>query len=168
MRQVLSLLTSDMLVERIDQRGFRAAPASRANFEELLTLRCALEDISLRQSIVRATSDWGERLVLSHHRMTRGKDTPTFEDAHKAFHMTLLTNAASPILEHYCSQLYELNIKYRNMSAVGASYERRDVSAEHEEILKAAVEGDADEASAVLLHHCRLTDEYLATQLGDL
>ncbi|MBT8412415.1 MAG: GntR family transcriptional regulator [Octadecabacter sp.] len=167
-REALSLLTSDMLVERIDQRGFRAASASRANFEELLTLRCALEDMALRQSIGHATSEWEERLVLSHHRMTRAKDTPTFEDAHKAFHMTLLNNAASPILEHYCSQLYDLNIRYRNMAAAGANYERRDVSAEHENILKAAVDGDADAASAALLHHYRLTGEYLGAQLGDL
>jgi len=50
-REALSLLTSDMLVERIDQRGFRAAPTSTANFAEILQLRCALEDIALRQSI---------------------------------------------------------------------------------------------------------------------
>lgn len=48
--EALSLLTSDMLVERIGQRGFRAAPASPANFEEILKLRCTLEDMALRQS----------------------------------------------------------------------------------------------------------------------
>lgn len=32
-REALSLLTSDMLVERIDQRGFRAAPVGKTNFE---------------------------------------------------------------------------------------------------------------------------------------
>ncbi|CAN0599141.1 unnamed protein product, partial [Ectocarpus sp. 12 AP-2014] len=37
-REALSLLTSDMLVERIDQRGFRAAPVGKANFEEILML----------------------------------------------------------------------------------------------------------------------------------
>lgn len=36
-RKALSLLTSDMPVEREDQRGFRAAATSRANFEEILT-----------------------------------------------------------------------------------------------------------------------------------
>ena len=167
-REALSLLTSDMLVERIDQRGFRAAPVSLANFEEILNLRCTLEDMALRQSIARRTSDWEEHLVLSHHRMKRVVGTDTFEDAHKTFHMTLLGNSESPMLERYCSQLYDLNIRYRYLAAGGARYQSRDIAAEHEDILDAAVKGDADAASVALLSHYRLTGEYLTSQLGGL
>jgi GntR family carbon starvation induced transcriptional regulator len=166
-REALSLLTSDMLVERIDQRGFRTAPASPENFSEILRLRCVLEDMALRQSIGRVTPDWEERLVLSHHRMKRA-DSATFEEAHKAFHMTLLDNAASPMLEYYCSQLYDLNIRYRYLAASGATYPSRDISGEHELILDAAVNHDADAASAALLSHYRLTGAYLTTQLEKL
>jgi DNA-binding GntR family transcriptional regulator len=167
-REALSLLTSDMLVERIDQRGFRAAPASIANFEEILMLRSTLEDMALRQSIARATAEWEERLVLSNHKMKRLAGTETFEDAHKSFHMTLLSNADSPMLERYCSQLYDLNIRYRYLAAGGASYQSRDIAAEHEDIFDAAVRGDAEGASVALLCHYRLTGEYLKTQLGAL
>lgn len=167
-REALSLLTSDMLVERIDQRGFRAAPANSANFAEILMLRSTLEDMALRQSIARASPDWEERLVLSHHRMKRLAGTDTFEEAHKSFHMALLSNADSPMLERYCSQLYDLNIRYRYLAAGGASYQRRDIAAEHEEIFDAAVRGDAEAASVALLSHYRLTGEYLTTQLGAL
>ena len=167
-REALSLLTSDMLVERIAQRGIRAAPASLANFEEILTLRTTLEDMALRQSIARATSDWEERLVLSHHKMKRLAGTETFEDAHKSFHMALLSNAQAPMLERYCSQLYDLNIRYRYLAAGGASYRSRDIAAEHEDIFDAAVSGDAEAASEALLSHYRLTGEYLKTQLGEL
>jgi DNA-binding GntR family transcriptional regulator len=52
--EALSLLPSDQLVERIDHRGFRAAETTRENFEEILTLRCSLEDIALRQNIANA------------------------------------------------------------------------------------------------------------------
>ncbi len=38
-REALSLLTSDHLVESIDQRGFRVAYASEAEFQEVLTTR---------------------------------------------------------------------------------------------------------------------------------
>lgn len=164
-REALSLLTSDMLVERIDQRGFRAAPASLANFEEILNLRCTLEDMALRQSIACATPDWEERLVLAHHHMKRLAGTETFEDAHKTFHMTLLSNAQSPMLERYCSQLYDLNIRYRYLAAGGERYQSRDIAAEHENIFEASVKGDADTASEALLSHYRLTGEYLSTQL---
>lgn len=167
-REALSLLTSDMLVERIDQRGFRAAPASLANFEEILNLRCALEDMALRQSIALANAEWEESLVLAHHRMKRAEETPTFETAHKTFHMTLLSNAASPMLERYCSQLYDLNIRYRYLAASDVSYQRRDISTEHVDILEAATQRDPDAASKVLLSHYRLTGAYLTTQLDDL
>ena len=51
-REALSLLTSDHLVERLDHRGFRAAAISRENFWEILVLRCTLEDMALRQSLI--------------------------------------------------------------------------------------------------------------------
>ncbi|MEP6018627.1 MAG: GntR family transcriptional regulator [Paracoccaceae bacterium] len=164
-REALSLLTSDMLVERIDQRGFRAAPASLANFDEILRLRTVLEDMALRQSVNLATPDWEERLVLSHHRMKRSADTDTFEEAHKNFHMTLISNANSPMLERYCSQLYDLNIRYRYLAAGGPNYQKRDITAEHDNIFDAAVQRDGEAASVALLSHYRLTGEYLITQL---
>lgn len=166
-REALSLLTSDMLVERIDQRGFRAAAASKTNFEEILALRCTLEDLALRQSIASATSEWEERLVLAHHRMKKvtGQDTAAFEEAHKAFHMTLLANSGSPMLERFCAQLYDLNIRYRNLAANSITYQRRDIAAEHDDILEAAVQRDADLACTTLLSHYRLTGEYLSRSL---
>lgn len=170
-REALSLLTSDMLVERLDQRGFRAAPASLSNFQEILTLRCSLEDMALRQSIANSTEGWEETLVVSHHRMKRASEEgsiPKFEEAHKAFHMALLDNAGSPILLRYCSQLYDLNIRYRNLAAAGTNYRKRNVASEHVEILDAAVRGDADGASSALMNHYRVTGDYLAIPLSNL
>ena len=45
--EALSLLTSDYLVERKDQRGFRVLCRCR-KFEELLRTRCWLEDRAIR------------------------------------------------------------------------------------------------------------------------
>lgn len=170
-REALSLLTSDMLVERLDQRGFRAAPASLSNFQEILTLRCVMEDMALRQSIARKTAPWEEALVLTHHRMKRATqtgNTADFEEAHKAFHMALIDNCDSPILLRYCGQLYDLNIRYRYLAAGETNYQKRDISAEHEDILDAAVRGDADSASTALINHYRVTGEYLTGPLSGL
>ncbi|MGI9492376.1 MAG: GntR family transcriptional regulator, partial [Geminicoccaceae bacterium] len=46
-REALSLLTSDGLVERVDQRGFRVSLVSAETFDELLTTRCWLEERAL-------------------------------------------------------------------------------------------------------------------------
>lgn len=169
-REALSLLTSDLLVERIDQRGFRAAPASKSNFEEILMLRCSLEGMAIKKSIANADADWEERLVLAHHRMKKGAaiDVMTFEDAHKAFHMALLDNCDSPMLLKICSQMYDLNIRYRYLAAGNKSYKRRDISSEHEDILDAAINRNADLAAERLLFHYKLTGDYLTVLLDDL
>ena len=167
-REALSLLTSDLLVERLDQRGFRAAPASTENFAEILKLRCTLEDLALRQSIEKVNQEWEERLVLSHHRVKRAANSEAFEEAHKSFHMTLVSNAASPMMERYCSQLYDLNIRYRNLAASEENYQSRDISTEHDEIFEATIKRDSDTASAALISHYRLTGEYLTAQLSQL
>lgn len=166
-REALSLLTSDNLVERIDQRGFRATPTSRENFEEILTLRCELEDMALRQSISKSTQEWEETVVLSHHRMVRARNQnkDTFEDLHKEFHLALLAQCGGPILLKFCSQLYDLNIRYRYLAGSALDYQRRDVSKEHHNIMEAAIAGDADAASEHLLNHYRRTGAFLAGQL---
>lgn len=168
-REALSLLTSDHLVERIDQRGFRAAPTSQRNFEEILALRCDLEDMALRKSIGRRDQVWEEALVLSHHRMLRAKAVgdASFEDLHKAFHMALLANCDAPILMKFCSQLYDLNIRYRYLAGSALDYQKRDVSLEHERIMEAAIAGDADAASERLSQHYRQTGGFLVRLLGE-
>lgn len=166
-REALSLLTSDNLVERIDQRGFRAAEVSAENFDEILQLRCTLEDLALRQSISTATQDWEERIVLAHHRMQRAsKDgSSQFEPLHKDFHLALLENCGAPILLKFCSQLYDLNIRYRYLAGSALNYRKRDVSDEHTGILDAAVARQADLASALLLDHYRKTGGFLTDLL---
>lgn len=165
-REALSLLTSDNLVERIDQRGFRAAPISLQNFQEILELRCSLESMALGQALANRTEEWEEALVLSHHRMTRSPNAndETFEQYHKDFHMALIGTCPSPILLKFCSQLYDLNIRYRYLAGRALDYQKRDVSSEHEQIMRMAIAGDAERASEHLLSHYRKTGAFLANR----
>lgn len=167
-REALSLLTSDNLVERLDQRGFRTAEVSSANFQEILLLRCTLEDLALRESIENATDAWEETIVLAHHRMQRAKSSGSdaFEPLHKEFHMALLANAQSPILVKFCSQLYDLNIRYRYLAGNALNYQSRDVGDEHTGILDASIARDADLASDRLLNHYKMTGAFLSGLLG--
>jgi len=63
-REALSLLTSDQLVERLDQRGFRVAQTSKSQFQEILKLRCKFEVLALQESIEAGDQVWEESLVL--------------------------------------------------------------------------------------------------------
>ena len=163
-REALSLLTSNQLVERRDQRGFRVALASRKQFNEVLSLRCQLENLALRASINLGDQEWEDNLVLAHHHMTKLYAGPqdSFEVQHRAFHMTLLAACDSPILIRFCEQLYDLNIRYRYLALKSIDYAKRDVAGEHQAILNAAIERDVELASTLLVSHYRNTGDYLA------
>ncbi len=163
-REALSLLTSNQLVERRDQRGFRVALVSREQFNEILSLRCQLEDLALRASIESGDQDWEEKLVLAHHHMAKSYSGPQdlFEAHHRDFHLALLSACGSPILLRFCEQLYDLNIRYRYLAVKSKNYSKRDVAGEHQAILDAAINRDIALACNELVSHYRNTGEYLA------
>jgi DNA-binding GntR family transcriptional regulator len=164
LREALSLLTSDQLVERLDQRGFRVAQTSAAQFQEILKLRCTLEDLAVRQSIQNGDQAWEEELVLCHYYLTRSDrtDAEAFEERHKSFHMALLGACGSPILLRFCDQLYDLNVRYRYLAGTSKSYSSRNVESEHKAILEAAVNRDSEVAAKLLIDHYLSTGAFLS------
>lgn len=162
-REALSLLTSDQLVVRHEQRGFSAAETSRENFQEILRLRCALESMSLQQSMDNRTDEWIEGLIIVHHRMARyqANHADQFEQEHKNFHMALIGNSKSPLLLRYCSQLYDLNIRYRFQAGRSIDYKGRKVTDEHQKILDAVVAGNTELSVELLVSHYETTGAFL-------
>jgi len=169
-REALSLLTSDQLVERIDQRGFRTSPVSEAQFQEILTLRCQLEELALRSSINNGDTQWEEQLVLAHHRLHRAKREPLidWEELHKSFHQALLKACDSPVLLRFCDQLYDLNIRYRFLAGMSNTYKKRNIIDEHQLIMEAVVARSSDEAVKLLGDHYTRTGHYLSDQLAHI
>lgn len=167
-REALSLLVSDQLVERIDQRGFRVASASVEQFQEVLKLRCQLEILALKDSLIKGDKAWEEALVLAHYRMERHdkKDREAFEALHRTFHMSVLNACGSPILMRLCEQLYDLNVRYRHLAGQNEAYTQRDVTAEHKAILDGALARDFEQASTALLAHYQRTGDFLSPHLG--
>jgi len=162
-REALSLLTSDQLVERIDQRGFRTATANQAQFNEILRLRSQFEAMALQEAIESGDTDWEESIVLAHHHLSRcsREDIEDFEHRHKQFHMALLSACSSKILLRFCDQLYDLNIRYRFLAGRSTIYKKRDVSLEHRAIVEASIDRDAVTACAELRLHYSRTGEFL-------
>ncbi|XYK79591.1 MAG: GntR family transcriptional regulator [Labrenzia sp.] len=162
-REALTLLVSDLLVERLDQRGFRSAEVGRENFAEILKLRCHLEEMALRESIAHADQVWEDNLVISHHRMMREprNNVERFEDLHKTFHMNLLAACTSKVLLKFCNQLYDLNIRYRYLAGKALDYSTRDIGSEHTAIMNAAVDRNTETACHLLLDHYQRTGAFL-------
>ncbi|MBZ8133734.1 GntR family transcriptional regulator [Afifella sp. IM 167] len=171
-REALSMLTADGLVERVDQRGFRVAEVSSGEFEELLAIRCNIEERALRLAMERGSEEWEEAIVLARYRLARtprlGPDGSTkdleWENCHKGFHMALTSACGSPILLRLCNQLYDENNRYRCIARLNPSA-RPNIYDEHEEIAEAVLARDADLAVRLIVEHYTTTGRLLHAAL---
>ncbi len=172
-REALSLLTSDQFVERLDQRGFKVASVSVQEFDELLKTRCWLEEMALRESILAGSSTWEERVVLANYRLSRiprSQSSDKFvsnddwEEAHKQFHMTLISECGSSMLLKFCDQLYDQNVRYRQLSGAVA-YPERNIAEEHNAICDAVLSRDHELACKLLVNHYNQTSTFVRDQL---
>src|SRR5690242_201211 len=67
-REALSRLTSDGLVEFEDQRGFCVAPVSREELLDLTRTRIDIECLALRYAIATGDIEWESGLLSAFHR----------------------------------------------------------------------------------------------------
>jgi DNA-binding GntR family transcriptional regulator len=169
LREALNRLTADGLVAFQDQRGFTVAPTSPAELAELTKTRCWLEELALRQAMLAATRTWEEALVLDCHRLLRTKrslseeryeENPEWEMLHRRFHRRLLEPCGSRPLRQFCDQLADRLYRYRQLS-VRKIYPMRNINAEHEGILQAVLDGEADTAVKRLLQHYEATADII-------
>ena len=168
-REALSILSSEQLVVRNEQRGFWTPEISAEDFGILLDTRCRVEAMAFADSIASGGSDWEERIVLLQYRLNaldRKDNAETWEEVHRQFHAALLAACPSPYLLNFCAQLYDLAVRYRNLASISA-YPKRKISDEHASISAAALARDSDRAVSLLLEHYRKTGEFLRRELAE-
>lgn len=168
-REALSILSSEQLVIRNEQRGFWAPEISAEDFGVLLETRCRVEAIAFADAIRVGGAEWEERIVLLQYRLNaldRTTKNAEWEVAHREFHTALIAACPSPYLLNFCAQLYDLAVRYRNVASTKA-YPVRQIEDEHSLIAKAALARDADKAVSLLVDHYRKTGEFLYQKLSE-
>ncbi len=165
LREALNRLSENGMVIREENKGFRVAPTSIKELEELIRTRCWLEEIALRESINNGDDQWEENVVLAFHRLSRvstANNDPSFytsqewEQRHREYHKTLLSACNSGILLGYCTQLHEKTLRYRNLGEMVEYRERHELE-EHRAIQQAVLDRNADRAVELLNKHFRAT-----------
>ena len=172
-REALSRLISEGLVEFNEQRGFRAAPVSRAALMDITRSRILIDVQALREAIRLGDIQSEAEVLAIQHRLLncpiRDHATATgvreeWQRLHRVFHRTLISACGSDWLMRFHDLLFDQTIRYRSVAAIYES-ERvdlpRDAHAEHAEIVMAAVARDADAAAAALERHYYRTTQYL-------
>jgi len=172
-REALSLLTADGLVERLEQRGFRVAEVSESEFVELLAVRCWLEDRVIRQAVQKGGKEWEEGIVLAHYRLSRTPRVPPdvsqtanfeYEHHHRSFHLSLVAACGSNTLLRLWHKLYNEANRYRYLARL-SSFERPSIADEHQQIADAVLARDADRAVQLLVEHYKRTGALLETTI---
>jgi GntR family carbon starvation induced transcriptional regulator len=172
LREALTRLVSDGLVVTTDKKGYRVAPVSAADFEEVTALRMNLEGMALAESIRRGDERWEDALVATFHRLSRleaadrsGDKLAAWEKAHRAFHITLFSACGMPLLLRFCNTLHDLSDRYRRLFLERHSPDR-NVPAEHVAIFNAALERNVDVACDILRQHLMRTGTNLLGALS--
>ncbi|MBL6758312.1 MAG: GntR family transcriptional regulator [Pelagibacteraceae bacterium] len=170
-REALTSLVKDGLVERIEQKGFVASNVSMKHFNEILKTRIWIEEIAIKKSMEnkKGLEVWEENLILLNHRLNKkdwtekyNPDNPdSWEMMHKKFHISLISRSGSDFLTKFCEQLYDQNLRFRFLLIKNKkNYLKRSVNKEHQDILNAVLSRDIDRAQKSLVKHYNVTGKH--------
>lgn len=166
LREALSRLTSEKLATSSSQRGFRVARIDAANVVDVMETRIIIESAALRRSIEAGDVTWETRVVATHHTLSRisfpksqGEEAEAWAMQHKAFHMALLSACQSEWQFYLADLLFDQAERFRILRAVKtvSTGTDRDPEKEHQRILEAVLDRDADASVAALSDHYRAT-----------
>jgi GntR family transcriptional regulator, carbon starvation induced regulator len=172
-REALSRLAGAGLVDYLPQRGVRVAEGSKEDLIDVYQNRILLETRALRQSMAaghEAIADSArqafaelEQASLATGDAQSGElstaDLMRWEDAHRKFHFSLISQCGSPWLLRLVNVLYENSIRYRYLTLEWEPVSMRNALSEHRRILAAVLSGDVDHSVTMLTDHMRLTIE---------
>jgi DNA-binding GntR family transcriptional regulator len=161
-REALSRLVADGLVQASDQRGFRVSPVSPADLEDVTRTRIDIEGLALRRSIERGDQAWLDSVeqafvalsaVPYRHPDDHTNHNEVWIARHRVFHRALVNACGSQWLLGFRDVLHEQSERYRRLSIRRETGTIRDVETEHAAIVQAVLRRDTDAAVAALTEH---------------
>ena len=161
LREALSKLSSEFLVNFEGQRGFSVADVSAQELRDISQIRCDLENEALARSIARGDDTWEAAIVGAFHNLgkadVRRRAAPEagqdeWENRNREFHETLVAACDSIWLKRLRSMLYYQHERYRRISLMHPD-PGRDLQAEHKAIMDATLARQTREAIRLSSEH---------------
>ena len=168
-REALSRLTSEGLVEAEPRKGFRVTPITEAELLDITNVRATIESLCLESAIRNGDLKWETNIVSTEFELSKVKlqdpDDPAktneaWAETHRRFHEELVASCASAWLLRLRGILFVQSERYRRMS-LPLDRVGRDVNAEHKEIAEATIARDAKRATQALRDHLQKTTRIL-------
>ena len=168
-REALSRLTAEGLVVAEPQKGFVVAPISRRDLSDLTEARVTIECLCLARSIKRGDVEWEARVLALQHRLRALDGAASVPDSpeaarwhalHAEFHDELASCCGNLWWLRLRTQLFLQSERYRRLSGP-VDEDGRDITGEHDLIVKHAVARRTEEAVAAMARHLNRTTEIL-------
>ncbi|WP_164089176.1 FCD domain-containing protein [Sphingorhabdus sp. YGSMI21] len=168
LREALSHLVSDGMV-RIDAgRGFRVAPVSVEDLEDVTAWRVEFETRALAASIRNGDDDWEAEVVTSYHLLSKvtvpdpeapPEEWSAYGDKHVRFHEALVASCGSPWLLFFRSALQSQALRYQALAMSNREKMIHRAMDEHKALMNATLSRDAEQATALIAKHIQDTSE---------
>ncbi len=168
-REALSRLTSEGLVEAEPRKGFRVAPITEDELRDITQVRGTIESLCLESAIRNGDVKWEANIVATLFELSRislqdpsdpARVSEIWADAHRRFHEALVAACDSRWLLRLRETLFIQSERYRRVS-VPLARAGRDLQGEHKAIADAAIARNSEIACAALRDHLQKTTRIL-------
>lgn len=156
-REALRRLTSEGLVVRAPNQGAQVAPMALEDILAVYAVRENLEGLAARLAAQRSGASLIERLMVVHRQLsasTAAGDVAAVADLNLQFHRTIREATENQYLERFLT-LVEHAVRRFGRSTFERPGRMDSTVTEHQAILDAIVEGDADVAEERARQHMR-------------
>ena len=167
-REALTRLVSERLLEASPQYGFWVPKLSIADLDDLTWTRVRIETLCVTEAITHGDLAWEAALVAAHHALA---NTEVFESdgsysrdwmvIHNAFHAALAAGCPHPRMLHIRQQLYDASERFYRYWSAGSDYGAKRIQKEHKTIVDAALSRDVTGTTEVLERHLTKSAERL-------
>jgi len=163
LREALSQLVAERLVVAVSQRGYRVAPMSMAELEDIYDARAHLEGMVVELAIARGDDTWEAEILAKAHTLAKvvevsGPDEvlDVWDRRHKAFHAAIAAGCGSRHLLQARESLLDQAERYRHLwlcETVFSCEALETKRQEHAVLVESILARDAQRTSAMIRDH---------------
>jgi DNA-binding GntR family transcriptional regulator len=161
LREALTRLAANGLINQENQRGFRIPPVSREDLQDICNSRIHIEVAALKLAIAQGDDCWEAEILASYHRLKKSQEnqevaTMAWEKRHTDFHSTLISACHSKTLLKFSTILHDQFDRYRRLAPNNDKL-RAELDSQHLQIMRLSIDRKAEIAGDLLAVHIELS-----------
>ncbi|VVO49733.1 hypothetical protein PS838_00227 [Pseudomonas fluorescens] len=163
LREALSQLVAEYLVVAISQKGYRVAPMSVKEMQDIYDARANLEAMIVGLAIERGDDLWEANILANSHTLSKVMDVTTrekvldvWDERHKAFHSAIAAGCGSKHLLQARTYLFDQAERYRHLWLTQTVFSEEALELkrkEHAALVEAILTRDTVRATTMMRHH---------------